>query len=113
RERSEWQPSDNHLYVDLIPGCSRNARGGVPDGRDPRPRPDPKIMERLKERSHLNGRSLRQEVKALLERAAETFTVREARRVSGRWRQNADRVGDPPIGWLDRARAGPGWLGHR
>ena len=70
-------------------------------------------MERLKERSHLNGRSLRQEVKALLERAAETFTMREARRVSGRWRQNADRVGDPPIGWLDRARAGPGWLGHR
>jgi hypothetical protein len=32
------------------------------------------------------GRTLQQEVKALLERAAETFTMREARRLSERWR---------------------------
>jgi hypothetical protein len=39
-----------------------------------------KTVERLKERARLNGRSLQQEVKALLERAAETLTMREARR---------------------------------
>ena len=48
---------------------------------------DPKTIERLRERAHLNGRSLQQEVKALLERAAEIFTMREARRVSERWRR--------------------------
>ncbi len=48
---------------------------------------DQKTIERLKERARLNGRSLQQEVKTLLERAAETLTMREARRVSERWRQ--------------------------
>ena len=48
---------------------------------------DQKTIKYLKERAHLNGRSLQQEVKALLERAAETFTMREARRVSERWRR--------------------------
>ena len=47
---------------------------------------DQKTIERLKERARLNGRSLQQEVKTLLERAAETLTMREARRVSERWR---------------------------
>jgi antitoxin FitA len=51
---------------------------------------DQKTIERLKERARLNGRSLQQEVKALLERAAETLTMREARRLSERWR---DRPG--------------------
>ena len=46
---------------------------------------DEKTIERLKERARLNGRSLQQEVKALLERAAETLTMREARRLSDRW----------------------------
>jgi hypothetical protein len=46
---------------------------------------DQKTLERLKERGRLNGRSLQQEVKALLERAAETLTMREARRLSERW----------------------------
>ena len=55
---------------------------------------DQKTIERLKERAHLNGPSLQQEVKALLERAAETFTVREARRVSERWRR---RLGGPSL----------------
>ena len=45
-----------------------------------------KTIERLKERVRLNGRSLQQEVKALLERAAETLTMREARQLSERWR---------------------------
>jgi plasmid stability protein len=44
-----------------------------------------KTIERLKERARLNGRSLQQEVKALLERAAENLTMREARRLSERW----------------------------
>jgi plasmid stability protein len=48
---------------------------------------DPKTIERLKERARLNGRSLQQEVKALPERAANTLTMREARRVSERWKR--------------------------
>ena len=47
---------------------------------------DQKTVKYLEERAHLNGRSLQQEAKALLERAAETFTMREARRVSELWR---------------------------
>jgi hypothetical protein len=43
---------------------------------------DQKRIERLEERARLNGRSLQQ---ALLERAAETLTMREARRLSERW----------------------------
>jgi len=47
---------------------------------------DPKTIERLRERARLNGRSLQQEVKALLDRAAGTLTMSEARRLSERWR---------------------------
>jgi antitoxin FitA len=47
---------------------------------------DRKTIERLKERARLNGRSLQEEVKALLKRAAEILTMREARRLSERWR---------------------------
>jgi plasmid stability protein len=46
---------------------------------------DQKTIERLKERARSNGRSLQQEVKTLLERAAETVTMGEARRVSEQW----------------------------
>jgi hypothetical protein len=45
-----------------------------------------KTIKRLKERAQLNGRTLQLEVKALLERAAETLTMPEARRVSEQWR---------------------------
>jgi plasmid stability protein len=41
---------------------------------------DEKTIARLKERARLNGRSLQQEVKAILERAADTLTMSEARR---------------------------------
>ena len=51
---------------------------------------DQKTMERLKERARLNGCSLQQEAKAILERAAETLTMREARRVSERWSGSVD-----------------------
>ncbi|HEU4354230.1 MAG TPA: hypothetical protein VFT27_01450, partial [Actinomycetota bacterium] len=37
-----------------------------------------KTIERLKEHARLTGRSLQQEVKALLERGAETLTMCEA-----------------------------------
>ena len=47
---------------------------------------DPKTIERLTERARLNGRSLQQEVKALLERVANTLTMSEARQLSERWR---------------------------
>jgi plasmid stability protein len=46
---------------------------------------DQETIERLKERARSNGRSLQHEVKALLERAADTLTMREARRLSERW----------------------------
>jgi plasmid stability protein len=49
-----------------------------------------KTIERLKERARLNRRSLQQEAKALLEHAAETLTMREARRVSEGWRRRLD-----------------------
>jgi plasmid stability protein len=48
---------------------------------------DQKTIERLKERARRNGRSLQEEVNALLEREAETLTMREARRLSEQWRR--------------------------
>jgi hypothetical protein len=39
----------------------------------------------------LNGRSLQQEVKALLERAADTLTMRAARPLSDRWSHRLGR----------------------
>ena len=53
-----------------------------------------KTIGRLKERARSNGRSLQQEVKALLERAADTLTMREARRLSDQWRR---RLGGRPM----------------
>ena len=52
---------------------------------------DPKTIQRLKERARLNGRSLQQEVKAILERAAGMLTMNEARRLSERWRHRLGR----------------------
>ena len=46
---------------------------------------DPTTVKRLKERARLRGRSLQQEVKDILERAATTLTMEEARRVSAIW----------------------------
>ena len=45
----------------------------------------PEVVERLKERARSNGRSLQKEVKAILEGAAKTYTMAEAREVTGRW----------------------------
>jgi plasmid stability protein len=53
---------------------------------------DPEIVERLKERARSNGRSLQKEVRAILEGAARTYTVAEAREVSRRWRERLGRV---------------------
>ena len=47
--------------------------------------PNQKTIERLKEHARLNGRSLQRE-----ERAAETLTMREARRLSERWNRRLD-----------------------
>jgi antitoxin FitA len=44
-------------------------------------------MHRLKERARLNGRSLQQEVKEILERTAGTLTMPEARQLAERWRR--------------------------
>jgi plasmid stability protein len=47
---------------------------------------DEGTVQRLKERARLNGRSLLQEVKEILKRAASTLTISEARRLAERWR---------------------------
>jgi plasmid stability protein len=44
-----------------------------------------KTIERLKAHARLNGRSLQQEVKEILERAADALTMREARQLFERW----------------------------
>lgn len=46
---------------------------------------DAKTVQRLREQAQLNGRSLQQEVKDILERAATTLTMDEARRLSETW----------------------------
>jgi plasmid stability protein len=46
---------------------------------------DQKTIERLKERAHLNGHSLQQEVKEILQRAADMLTMSEAHRLSAKW----------------------------
>jgi plasmid stability protein len=48
---------------------------------------DAKTLRRLKERARLNGHSLEQEVKAILERAVRTPTMDEAGQLSDRWRR--------------------------
>ena len=52
---------------------------------------DQKTIERLKERARLNGRSLQHEIKEILERTAGTPTMREARRLSERWKHRLSR----------------------
>jgi plasmid stability protein len=46
---------------------------------------DRRTIERLRKRARIAGRPLQEEVKAILERAADTLTMREARRLSERW----------------------------
>ena len=48
---------------------------------------DPEVVERLKERARSNGRSLQKEVRAILEGAARTYTMAEARKVSESWHE--------------------------
>jgi plasmid stability protein len=62
---------------------------------------DQRTIERLKERARLNGRSLQQEAKAILERAAGMLTMTEARRLSERWRH---RLGGRAFSDSARAR---------
>ena len=47
---------------------------------------DSELLERLKTRARLHGRSLQGELKAILEAAA-VFSMEEAREASARWRQ--------------------------
>jgi plasmid stability protein len=44
-------------------------------------------VARLKRRAKASGRSLQQEVRAVLERSVSTLTADEMRRLSQRWRQ--------------------------
>ena len=48
---------------------------------------DPDVVERLKERARTNGRSLQKEVRDILEGAANTYTMAEAREMSSRWQE--------------------------
>lgn len=47
----------------------------------------PEVIERLKERARVNGRSLQKEVRAILEEAAATYTMEEAREATRKWRE--------------------------
>ena len=49
---------------------------------------DPEILERLKERARSNGRSLQKEVRAILEGAARTYTMAEAREATEKWQEH-------------------------
>ena len=73
--------------TEVTPVCSRNACGGYRVGSILVRSLDRKMIAHLKKRARLNGRLLRQEVKTLLERAAETLTMRAARRVSDQWKR--------------------------
>ena len=44
-----------------------------------------RTIQHLKERARFDGRSLQQEVKEMLQRAAGILTMREARRLSDQW----------------------------
>jgi antitoxin FitA len=82
---TNWQSLGFEL---LAPICSH--QGSVEEDRMPSILVrglDDKILHRLKERARLNGRSLQQEVKDILDRAAGTLTMYEARRLSERWRR--------------------------
>jgi plasmid stability protein len=46
---------------------------------------DKTTVERLKQRARTRGHSLQQEVKVILERAATSLTMEEAKRLSGTW----------------------------
>ena len=48
---------------------------------------DPEVVERLKARARAHGRSLQKEVKAILEEAAATLSLREAEEVAGSWQR--------------------------
>ena len=48
---------------------------------------DPEVVERLKARARVHGRSLQKEVKAILEEAAETLSLREAEEVAESWQK--------------------------
>ena len=52
---------------------------------------DPEVVERLKERARSNGRSLQKEVRAILEGAAQTYTMAEARGVTEKWQERFAR----------------------
>ena len=47
---------------------------------------DPRTVQLLKARARINGRSLQQEIKEILQRPAGMITMREARWLSERWR---------------------------
>lgn len=48
---------------------------------------DETVVARLKERARCNGRSLQKEAKSILEEAARTMTMEEARELSERWQR--------------------------
>jgi hypothetical protein len=52
---------------------------------------DQETVERLKRRARQRGRSLQQEVKTILERAATTLSMEEARRLSEAWHRRLRR----------------------
>ena len=48
---------------------------------------DPEVVEKLKARARVHGRSLQKEVKAILEEAAATLSLSEAEEVAELWQR--------------------------
>jgi plasmid stability protein len=55
---------------------------------------DQETLDRLKRRARTSGRSLQQEVKAILEQSAGMLTMAEMRRLSRAWKH---RLGGPTV----------------
>lgn len=63
---------------------------------------DQRTVRRLKERARINGRPLQQELKDILEHAARTLTMTEARRLSEKWRRRLAGRAFSDSAWLIR-----------
>lgn len=51
---------------------------------------DPEVVERLKERAKVHGRSLQKEIRAILEEASTTLSMQEAREAAELWRDRLE-----------------------
>jgi hypothetical protein len=104
RSAPEWQPDGNHADAtgngkhdsgsSVKPARRKRLRAHVEKDRVPSilvRRLDRRTLQRPKERARVSEHSPQQEIKEILERAAGMLTMREARRLSERWRHRLSR----------------------